>query len=201
MRVSAAVYVSGMVHRVQGRSAHRDRRGTRRFEGRLLSGEPGPHHSSETNDYSRTDDREFAHQMLAATGDLFGARIAIAPTLVARIASHEIGDEHAVQSRARNHAAQQGPGSIAGEWDAGAVSSKTPGRDAHERDLGRRRTVAGNGLRAASDQRGASGASTNEVLNLLERGSLGGSGCGQRAHRTKLSQQSVDREIRDIIES
>src|SRR5262249_38751804 len=58
MRVSAAVYVRGMVHRVQGRSAYRDGRGTRRFEGRLLSGEPGPRHSSETYDYSRPDDCE-----------------------------------------------------------------------------------------------------------------------------------------------
>ncbi len=61
--------------------------------------------------------RDLSFEMFAAIVDLGGARIAIAPALVARIASHQVGDERLLDARARDHPAQQDARTIAGKWN------------------------------------------------------------------------------------
>jgi hypothetical protein len=62
--------------------------------------------------------------MSATVCDLGAVGIAITAVGVARIASHEIGDEHVMQARVANHATQQISRPITAERNAGAITTE-----------------------------------------------------------------------------
>jgi hypothetical protein len=112
-----------------------------------------PRHRAEACDNARRHDRDLGVEMFAAVVNFNRTRISIASVLVARIASHQVGDEYIIYMCELEHASQQDARTISGKRNSSKVAAEAPGCDADEHHLGRNRAVAGYHSRSAFDQR------------------------------------------------
>jgi len=148
-----------MVHRIKPQAVDGGEKAAARIEDRVAARKLAPGHPPQAYDYARTRQPQLGEQVRPALRDFTRARIAISAALVARVASHQVGDKDPAQRRAANHPPEQIARAIAAERDSGAIAAEPAGRDSHERDGRRRSAVARHHSRAASHQRGTSRAS------------------------------------------
>jgi len=126
--------------------------------------------------------------MFPAAGDFTGGRVAVAPASVARITSHQIGDENALKADAFDHPAQQLPRTIAAERNTRAVSAQAARRNSNEHYIGRNATIPWHHTRAAANQGFAAHARLNfraQPQELCFRPILGGGERRRLDHRSR----------------
>ena len=148
-----------MIHRAQDSPATFDSQPGVRLERDARARHRAPRYSPKACYDVRPCESEFGFQVWAAISYLVRGRIPIASERIARIASDEVGNEHAAEACMTDHPAEQEARAIAGEGNASTISAEAAGCEPDESDRGRSCAGARNDPRTASHQRFASHAS------------------------------------------
>lgn len=112
-----------------------------RVEQLTLACHLSPGDASETRDDAGADERELAHQMVAAVRNFLPTWIAIATCIVAGITSHQVSNEITGNTRLSYHLPQKRTRAVAAEGNPCAIGAETAGRQADEGDIGGGRAV------------------------------------------------------------
>ena len=177
-----------MIHRAQDSPATLDSQPGARLERDARARHRAPCHLPKACYDARPCEREFSFEVWAAISYLVRGRIPIASERIARIASDEVGNEHAAETCVTDHPAEQEARAIASEGNASTIGAEAAGCEPDESDRGWSCAGAGNDPRAASHQRLASHAAEDLRVYRGERELIrAGTGVVSDARRGGLS--------------